>query len=58
MSDTITWRGIKRTDGAVYVVGLASGTVVPATAIPYRGANVAPAAKFVSTDGAIYVRFV
>lgn len=52
-----TREGIKHTDGAVHVHGLATGEDVPTDAKPFPGTNAFPPAKFVSADGAIYVRY-
>lgn len=50
--------GIARTpDGAVYVITVASGSVVPVTANG-NGAGVSPAGQKTNSDGAIYVRQV
>lgn len=46
-------------DGAVYVHGLASGSVAPATATKTPGSGNSPlAGKMLTDQGAIYVRFV
>lgn len=51
--------GIARTtDGVVYVSAVASGAVVPATAIGTKGKTINPPAKSVSLNGEVYVRFV
>ena len=43
--------------GALSLYGVASGSVVPSTAIPIKGAAT-PFGKYVAPDGALYVRFV
>lgn len=48
--------GVANADGAVYVFGLATTALVPATATA-KGALV-PGGVLLTTDGAIYVRFV
>jgi hypothetical protein len=57
---TVQRNGILFSDnGALYVNGLATGTNVPATAIPMKGTTHMPIfGKFLDATGAVYVRYV
>lgn len=49
--------GIAISSGVVSIVRLASGVLVPSTAVPIKGTAL-PGGKYVDSSGALYVRFV